>query len=106
VRKTLGPEHAQHNGKLYKIKSFFKIKLKDDNLSSRLVVLMKILKCPPKAFLNGFSLNETILVLMQHLKGHLPESISKKLRNQLGRVINERERPKISDLFRIVNLGK
>lgn len=52
---------------LYSVEGLFEIELKDDDLPSRLMALMDILKTPTYAVLNGAALNKSILVLMNEL---------------------------------------
>ena len=57
------------------IKSLFKINLKDHYRPPRLFTLMKILKTPSQAVLNGSAFDETILIIMNTSGHHLMYSI-------------------------------
>jgi hypothetical protein len=65
------------------VKGLLKVQFKNNNFSSRLITLVKILKCPPKTILDSLAFDEPILILMHNLQSNRLESTSEQFGNHL-----------------------
>jgi hypothetical protein len=68
---------------LSEIKGLLKIQLKDNNFLSGLMTLMKKLESPTKIVLDSFTFDESILIGMHNISGHL-SLLASSLETSLG----------------------
>jgi len=64
VPKTFSLHQSDHGLVLYFVKSFLKVNLDNDYFLFGVMAEVKVLKCPSQTVLNGFGMNEPILIFV------------------------------------------